>query len=70
MILKIDRCQGRTVAHRTAAIIEQRGRFDDDDYNGFIAADEDAVYWKAGADPSMRTSDGDPLALFRTCRLK
>jgi hypothetical protein len=52
------------------AIIEERGRYDDDDYTGFIAADEDAVYWKAGADPSMRTSDGDPLALFRTCRIK
>ena len=50
-------------------LLERRGRYDDDDYEGLIAADEDAVYWIAGVDPTMRTTDGDPLALFRACRI-
>jgi hypothetical protein len=29
--------------------------------------DGDAVYWQAGADPDLRTSDGEALALIRTC---
>jgi hypothetical protein len=48
--------------------LEQRGTFDDDDYPATIGLDQDAVYWLAGSDPALRASDGDPLALFRTCR--
>lgn len=49
-------------------LVEQRGAYDDDDYIEVIGMDEDAVYWFAGADPTLRTSDGDPIALYRTCR--
>jgi hypothetical protein len=48
--------------------LEQRGAFDDDDYAAIQGIDEDAAYWSAGSDPLLRTSDGDPLALYRTCR--
>jgi hypothetical protein len=48
--------------------IEQRGAFDDEDYPATMGLDEDAIYWFAGSDSTLRTSDDDPLALFRTCR--
>lgn len=52
----------------TRVALEQRGSFDDDDYSAIMGIDRDAVYWFAGSEPALRTSDGDPLALFRTCR--
>lgn len=57
-----------TLTHAAVTtVVERRGHWDDDDYRSFIAVDADAVYWLAG--PLLDgTSDGDPLALFRTCR--
>lgn len=52
----------------TRVALEQRGSFDDDDYSETLGVDRDAVYWFAGSETALRTSDGDPLALFRTCR--
>src|SRR5690606_31819457 len=51
-------------------ILEQRGAYDDDDYASHIAVDADAVYWQAGVGTAQRTTDGDPLALYRSCRVR
>jgi len=47
--------------------LDQRGAWDNDDYEPMIAADDVAVYWVAGPDPAVRSSDGDPLSLFVAC---
>lgn len=52
-----------------ARMLEQHGSYDDDDYNPPIQVDADAVYWQAGVDFVERTTDGDPLALYRSCRI-
>ncbi len=49
--------------------LERHGAYDDDDYDSHIGTDADAVYWQAGLDFVSRTSDGAPLALYRTCRV-
>jgi hypothetical protein len=49
-------------------LVEQRGAFDDDDRCEVIGIDDDAVYWFAGVDPALRSSDGVPIGLYRTCR--
>jgi hypothetical protein len=50
-------------------VLDQAGGSDcDDDYEGLaVAADDTGIYWIAG-DPGQRTSDEQPLTLYRTCR--
>ncbi len=49
------------------ALLETWGPFDDDDYDPWIYADEDAVYWLAGPETGVRVSDDDEIALLKTC---
>ncbi len=48
-------------------VLETRGGYDDDDYEGWVTADDTAIYWLAGPTAGQRASDDDPVAVFRTC---
>lgn len=50
-------------------VIDRHGAYDDDDYEPLILVDSEAVYWQAGVDFVQRTTDGDPIALYRSCRI-
>lgn len=60
---------GATVRNGSPRVLDSAGGSDcDDDYEGLaVAADETGVYWIAG-EPGQRTSDEQPLTLYRTCR--
>lgn len=50
-----------------AELVSKQGKYDVDDYGGFILIDADYVYWQANVDTKPH-DDRDPLPILRTCR--
>lgn len=48
-------------------LLDQRGAYDRGDYPSLLAIDERTIYWQAGPDTDVRTSDQEPLGLYYYC---